>query len=99
MRTTPWMVGVVAVGLLAAGRAIADSGSGSSPGGKSTGSWSLQAPSEPDWPWRVYAGIASGYGGVSGAEYLHAPGGETVGLGLAVSFESAHWITEGGVGW
>src|SRR5579885_2209093 len=68
-------------------------------GERSTGSWSLQAPSEADWPWRIYAGVASGFGAVSGSDYARAPGGETVGLGVSVSYESSRWIAESGLSW
>ena len=66
---------------------------------RAIGSWSFRAPSEPDWPWRIYAGVASGYGLVSSREFLKSPAGEAVGLGASASYEGRRWIGEVGLSW
>lgn len=54
-------------------------------------------------PWRIYGGISTGLGKVSGQDYRSAPGGGLVGLSLLASYEAPswapRWVADAGIGW
>jgi outer membrane protein OmpA-like peptidoglycan-associated protein len=50
-------------------------------------------------PFRLYGGVATGYGNVSGQDYTDAPDGPQLLLSGDLSFQNARWVFEGGAGW
>src|SRR4051794_32190772 len=71
----------------------------SEPAPRSTAHWNFSVPSEEEWPWRVYAGAASGYGSLSGSEFSRSAGGAQIQAELTLAYQSRAWVLDGGLGW
>ncbi|HUP56716.1 MAG TPA: hypothetical protein VM598_04635, partial [Bdellovibrionota bacterium] len=91
---------VVVSALVALGAALpASAARDPEPSNRTAGSYSFRRPVETEWPWRLYAAFASGYGALSGDEFSRSAGGTQVQAGLALSYTSSRWVADAGLGW